>query len=65
MKIQDTQAFQRMDAVQQKITMMAESRKKITDSTLLLQNIGLERWEKLSQHLPNRWKNIVKELAAV
>ena len=65
MKIQDTQAFQSMDAVQQKITMMAESRKKITDSTLLLQNIGLERWEKLSKHLPNRWKNIVKELAAV
>lgn len=64
MKIQDTQAFQRMDAVQQKITMMAESRKKITDSTLLLQNIGLERWEKLSTGLPNSWKNIVKELAA-
>lgn len=54
-----------MDAIQQKITMMHQSRKTITDSALLLQNIGLERWEKLSTGLPNRWKNIVKELAAV
>lgn len=65
MKIQDTQAFQRMDVIQQKITMMHQNRKTITDSALLLQNIGLERWEKLSTGLPNRWKNIVKELAAV
>lgn len=65
MKIQDTQAFQRMDVIQKKITMMYQNRKTITDSALLLKNIGLERWEKLSNHLPNRWKNIVKELAAV
>lgn len=65
MKIQETQAFQRMDVIQQKITMMHQNRKTITDSALLLQNIGLERWEKLSTGLPNRWKNIVKELATV
>lgn len=64
MKIQNTQAFQRMDTIQQKITMMHQNRKTITDSALLLQNIGLERWEKLSTSLPNQWKNIVKELAA-
>lgn len=54
-----------MDIIQQRITMMHQNRKTITDSALLLQNIGLERWEKLSTGLPNRWKNIVKELAAV
>ena len=54
-----------MDAIQQRITTMAQSRKTINDSALLLKNIGLERWERLSNHLPNRWKNIVKELAAV
>ena len=63
MKIQDTKAFQAMDGVQQKIAV--QNRKTITDSAILLKNIGLERWEKLSNHLPNRWKNIVKELAAV
>jgi len=65
MKIQDTQAFQSMDAIQQRITLMAESRKKINDSVLLLKNVGLERWEKLNNLSVNRWKNIVKELAAV
>lgn len=65
MKIQNTQAFQSMDAIQQRITLMAESRKKINDSVLLLKNVGLERWEKLNNLSVNRWKNIVKELAAV
>lgn len=64
MKIQDTQAFRNMDIIQQKITMMHQNRKTITDSALLLQGIGLERWEKLSTGLPDHWKNIVKELAA-
>lgn len=63
--IQDTKAFQQMDAIQQRITTMPKSRKTIADSAILLKNIGLERWEKLSTGLPNRWKNIVKELAAV
>lgn len=65
MKIQDTEAYKKMDAIQQQISTTAQSRKTITDSAILLKNIGLERWEKLSNHLPNRWKNIVKELAAV
>lgn len=65
MKIQETQAYNQMDAIQQRITLMSQSRKTIADSTLLLKNIGVERWEKLSVNLPNRWKNIVKELAAV
>jgi len=62
-KIEDTKAFQQMSVIQQKITLMPDSRKKITDSVLLLKNIGLERWEKLNNLSINRWKNIVKELA--
>ena len=62
-KIEDTKAFQQMSAIQQKITLMPDSRKKITDSVILLKNIGLERWEKLNNLSINRWKNIVKELA--
>lgn len=63
MKIQDTQAFQAMDVVQQKVAV--QNRLTINHSAILLKNVGLERWEKLSNHLPNRWKNIVKELAAM
>ncbi|HLT52759.1 MAG TPA: hypothetical protein VKZ97_02655 [Flavobacteriaceae bacterium] len=63
MKIQDTQAFKAMDGVQQKVAV--QNRSTINHSALLLKNVGTERWEKLSNHLPNRWKNIVKELAAV
>lgn len=63
-KIEDTKAFQQMSVIQQKITLMPDSRKKITDSVILLKNIGLERWEKLNNLSINRWKNIVKELAA-
>lgn len=63
MKIQDTQAFKAMDGVQQKVAV--QNRLTINHSAILLKNVGLERWEKLSNHLPNRWKNIVKELAAV
>lgn len=63
MKIQDTQAFKAMDGVQQKVAV--QNRLTINHSAILLKNVGLERWEKLSNHLPNRWKNIVKELAAM
>lgn len=63
MKIQDTQAFKAMDGVQQKVAV--QNRSTINHSALLLKNVGLERWEKLSNHLPTKWKNIVKELAAV
>ena len=63
MKIQDTQAFKVMDGVQRKVAV--QNRLTINHSAILLKNVGLERWEKLSNHLPNRWKNIVKELAAV
>lgn len=63
MKIQDTQAFQAMDYVQQKIAVM--QRKKIADSVAMLKTVGIEKWETLNKDLPNRLKNIVKELAAV
>jgi len=65
MKIQDTQAFKKMDAVQQKIATLPKSRTIITDSAKLLKNVGLDKWETLSKSLSERWKNIVKELAAV
>lgn len=64
-KIEDTKAFQQMSVIQQKVTLMPDSRKKIADSVILLKNIGLERWEKLNNLSINRWKNIVKELATV
>lgn len=62
-KIEETKAFQQMSVIQQKITLMPDSRKKITDSVILYKNIGLERWEKINNLSINRWKNIVKELA--
>lgn len=63
MKIQDTKAFKAMDYVQQKIVIM--QRKKIADSVTMLKTVGIEKWETLNKDLPNRLKNIVKELAAV
>lgn len=65
MKIQDTQAYNQMDAVQQKIVTMSQNRKRLLDSAKLLKNVGLAKWENLSVGLSERWKNIVKELAAV
>lgn len=65
MKIQDTKAFQRMDAIQKKVTLMANSRKQIYDNVEILKTIGLELWEKRNNLPINLWKNIVKELAAV
>lgn len=65
MTIQNTKAFKQMDAVQQKIAILPKSRTTITDSAILLKNVGLEKWETLSKGLSERWKNIVKELAAV
>lgn len=63
MKLQETQAFQQLDYIQQKVAI--QNRSTISHSAILLKNVGTERWEKLSQHLPTKWKNIVKELAAV
>lgn len=65
MKIQDTKAYQRMDAIQQKIILMAKNRKQIYDSVDMLKVMGVERWEQRNGLHINRWKNIVKELAAV
>ena len=62
MKIQDTREFQQMDYIAQKIAL--KQRKKITDSVAMLKTVGIEKWETLNKDLPNRLKNIVKELAA-
>ena len=53
-----------MDAIQQKIALMAKNRKQINDSVAMLKTIGTAKWQPLYEHLPTRWKNIVKELAA-
>lgn len=63
--IEKTLAFQRMDSVQQRITKMASSKRKIHYHLQLLQNVGVERWQELNQMLPTRWKNIVLELNKV
>lgn len=65
MKIQDTEAYKKMDAIQQKVTLMTNSRKQIYDNVEILKTIGLELWEQRNNLPVNRWKNIVKELAAV
>lgn len=64
-KIKETKAYQTADKIQQAVIDMRDSKKKIMHSLLLLQNIGLERWEKQSSWMPYVFKAIVKELAAV
>lgn len=63
--IEQTQAFKRMDCIQQRITVMASSRKTIRYHLELLRNVGMERWQQLNTALPERWKNIVVELDKV
>lgn len=64
-QIKETKAYQNAGKIQQAVIDMRDSKKKIMHSLLLLQNIGLERWEKQSGWLPFVFKEIVKELAAV
>lgn len=63
MKIEDTQAYKRMNDTQQRVTLMRSSIQRISNNVGILKTIGLDRWEKVSTGLPNRWKSIVKEIA--
>ena len=63
MKIRDTQAFKRMDHIQQRITLI--QRKRVTDSVKMLKTIGVEKWETLNKGWSPYMKELVKELAGI
>lgn len=64
MKIEDTKSYRRLDKVAQLIVGKGSSKRSIKDAVSIAKNIGVEKWESIT-NIPNNWRDIVKELAAI
>ncbi|WP_010252361.1 hypothetical protein [Myroides injenensis] len=61
MKIEETNAYKKLNNITQLIVSKSTSRKQILESVTIAKTIGVEKWESIT-NLPQVWRNIVKEL---
>lgn len=61
MKIEETNAYKKLNNITQLIVSKSTSRKQILESVTIAKTIGVEKWESIT-NLPQVWRSIVKEL---
>ncbi|WP_267740098.1 hypothetical protein [Myroides injenensis] len=61
MKIEETNAYKKLNNITQLIISKSTSRKQILESVTIAKTIGVEKWESIT-NLPQVWRSIVKEL---